>query len=278
MGDAHPITDTLGELWQIAESMGGVQSAIEGKDFSTAKDQAHHAATVTRRVRDRGGMLPDSAERIIQAAGGWWQKAAAAGKQARSGEQSSGRGRYGAFTTGRPTPGSGVTSVELSRSGSWKPGDFLDHHSDRSRSWAAENIRNGKNQRLQAYDFTFEKTDAGGAPVQGTAQGLPLMTPSDMRVFDVQKTFEGSGGYGKYIALEDVETGLRIQVNHLDSVGDFTKGQVLSGGTTFGTQGGSGTARYNYPTHVDIVGTEAAVELFVRSNQSGEFRTRIQQP
>ena len=61
--------------------------------------------------------------------------------------------------SGRPVDGAveGVTSTPLRGGGQWSPGDFLSHHSDRSHSWAANNIRNGANQDLQAYDFTFER-------------------------------------------------------------------------------------------------------------------------
>ena len=144
---------------------------------------------------------------------------------------------------------------------------------DRSNSSAAQRIRNGTNQDLQA-DFTFEQIDAQGNGIAGTAQGLPLITPWDSKVLDIQPTFQGSGGYGKFIALEDVETGMRFELHHLDSVGEFSIGQVIPGGTTIGTQGASGNQRYDFATHVDIVGTPESVEDFVRSNQSGKFRTQ----
>jgi len=44
----------------------------------------------------------------------------------------------------------------------------------------------------------------------------------------------------------------------------------------FGYQGGSGSVPGQYATHVDIVGTLPAVEEFVRSNQSGNFKTRVE--
>ena len=273
-GDPHPVTDTLGSLWQIAHAMGVTQEAVASSDFGRAKSQAHHAAETARALRARAAIVPEDAERIIAAAGGWWTRASQGEQsQPQGASQSSDRGRYGVFTTGRSRGGQ-VTSQELDRSGRWSTRDLLSHHSDRSNSWAANNIRNSKNQDLQAYDFTFERTDQSGAPIAGSAHGLPLMAPADMKVIDIHKAFEGSGGYGKFIALEDVETGLRIEVHHLDSVGDFRVGQILKGGTTIGTQGGSGNTRSAYATHVDIVGTEPAVEQFVRSNQGGTFRTR----
>ena len=182
--------------------------------------------------------------------------------------------RLGVWTTGRRGGYGGVTSEELPRSGNWDSDDFLNHHSDRSNSWAANNIRNGANQDLQAYDFTFEKLDSNGAPIPGTAQGLELTVPSDSKVLDIQHTYQGSGGYGKFIALEDIVTGARVSIHHLDSVGDFRKGQILKGGTVFGTQGASGNGRYDFATHIDIVGTEEAVSAFIRSNQEGNFKTR----
>ena len=187
-------------------------------------------------------------------------------------DQDTGRGRYAVYTTGKTS--SGIGSPELARDGSWTTANWLEHHSDRSNSSAAQRIRNGTNQDLQAYDFTFEQIDAQGNGIAGTAQGLPLITPWDSKVLDIQPTFQGSGGYGKFIALEDVETGMRFELHHLDSVGEFSIGQVIPGGTTIGTQGASGNQRYDFATHVDIVGTPESVEDFVRSNQSGQFRTQ----
>ncbi len=186
--------------------------------------------------------------------------------------------RSAAWTTGRPGGRGGVTSQPLDADGDWSATDFLEHHSDRSGSWAANNIRDGRNQDLDAYDFTFEALDEAGNAVEGSAQGLPLITPFDAKVHDIQSSYQGSGGYGRFIALEDMETGLRLSIHHLDTVGDFRKGQVLDGGTEFGTQGGSGNTRHQYATHVDVVGTQEAVEAFVRANQSGEFSTRVEEP
>ena len=184
---------------------------------------------------------------------------------------------YGAFTTGRAHPGAGVESRLLNQGGNWDTGDLLDHHSDRSRSWAAENIRNAKNQDLQAYDFTFERLDEQGRPIDGTAQGLPLYAPVDSKVIDVQLTPAGSGRYGCYVAMEYLDSGLRISVHHLESVEEgIAKGDQIKGGEVFGYQGGSGNVPGQYPTHVDIVGTIEAVEEFVRSNQSGDFKTRVE--
>ena len=203
-------------------------------------------------------------DRALRSAGGQ------AGRPA--GRRTTGR-KNAVWSTGRRGGRGGVTSTPLQGDGAWSAGDFLSHHADRSRSWAANNIRNAANQDLQAYDFTFERADASGRGVAGSARGLELVTPFDARVIDIQHTFQGSGGYGKFIALEDVETGRRISVHHLDSVRDLRKGQIIKGGTVFGTQGGSGNTRSQYAPHVDIVGTTAAVSDFVRANQTGEFRT-----
>lgn len=180
------------------------------------------------------------------------------------------------WTTGRPRPGAGVTSTELPRSG-WDGGDFLGHHTDRTRSPAADRVRAGRNvpyESIEAWDFTFEKADSRGKGVNGTAQGLPLRVHVDSKVADIQPSFQGSGGYGKFIILQELESGERIAIHHLDSVGDFRVGQALSAGTVFGTQGGSGNGRLDYATHVDVVGTRGVVERFVRANQSGRFQKR----
>ena len=190
-------------------------------------------------------------------------------------EQSSERGPTKAYTTGRRSAGASVQTVPLAQDGSWDQGDFLPHHADRANSWAANNIRDENNQDLNAWDFTFKNLDENGNEVAG-ARGVELILPWDAKVIDIQKTFEGSGNYGKYIAVEDVTSGLRFEVHHLDTVGDFQKGQELAGGTVIGTQGGSGNVRSQYAVHVDIVGTVEAVEQFVRANQSGKFTTKTQ--
>jgi len=165
----------------------------------------------------------------------------------------------------------------LEPKGDWDRGDVLGHHSDRSTSWAANNIRNAQNQDLQAYDFTFERLDAQGKPMSGTAQGLPLYVPVDARVIDVQLTPAGSGRYGCFVVMEYLDTQRRVSVHHLESVErGISKGTVLKGGAVFGYQGGSGNMPGEFPTHVDIVGTIEAVEAFVRSNQSGNFKTRVE--
>jgi len=189
--------------------------------------------------------------------------------------QNDGRGPRAAYTTGRPYPGAAVTSELLRQDGRWGGRDILPHHSDRSNSWAANNIRNGKNRSLQAYDFTFENMDRSGRPVAGSAHGLALIVPTDVKVMDVQRTPAGSGRYGCFVVMEYIESGLRVSVHHLASVEQYVRpGSTLSGGTVFGRQGGSGDRYKQFPTHVDIVGTEDAVYQFVRSNQSGDFRTK----
>ncbi len=191
--------------------------------------------------------------------------------------QSSNRQPYAAFTTGRAHPGAGVESRLLEAGGNWATSDFLAHHSDRSNSWAANNIRNGKNQDLQAYDFTFERTNEQGQAIDGTAQGLPLYVPVDSKVIDIQLTPAGSGRYGCFVVMEYLDSGLRVAVHHLASVErGIAKGDEIKGGTVFGYQGGSGNYAGQYPTHVDIVGTIEAVEEFVRTNQSGDFKTRVE--
>jgi len=191
--------------------------------------------------------------------------------------QQSDRAPYGAFTTGRAHPGAGVESRLLNQGGEWNTSNFLAHHSDRSTSWAAENIRNEKNQHLQAYDFTFERLDEQGKAIDGTAQGLPLYAPVDSKVIDVQLTPAGSGGYGCFVVMEYLDSKLRVSVHHLASVEEgIAIGDQIKGGEVFGYQGGSGTVPGQYATHVDIVGTIEAVEEFVRSNQSGNFKTRVE--
>jgi len=191
--------------------------------------------------------------------------------------QQSDRAPYAAFTTGRAHPGAGVESRLLNQGGEWNTNNFLAHHSDRSNSWAANNIRNEKNQHLQAYDFTFEHLDEQGKPIDGTAQGLPLYAPVDSKVIDIQLTPAGSGRYGCFIAMEYMDSKLRISVHHLASVEEgIAIGDQIKGGEVFGYQGGSGNVHGQYPTHVDIVGTIEAVEEFVRSNQSGNFKTRVE--
>ena len=94
---------------------------------------------------------------------------------------------------------------------------------------------------------------------------------------DVQYTPAGSGRYGCFVVMEYLDSGLRIAVHHLESVADgIAKGDEIKGGEVFGYQGGSGNVHAQYPTHVDIVGTIDAVEAFVRTNQSGDFKTRVE--
>ncbi len=244
-------------------------AAVASGKGEEAKEKAHAAANQARALRTSGALDAGTAQALIDRGGRIWTAGQALLSQ--SGGRRSSRGALGVWTTGR-SGGSGVTSRLLPRD--WDMNDTLAHHSDRSRSWAANNIRNATNQDLQAYDFTFEKLDSRGAPVAGSAKGVELIVPSDSKVIDIQTTYQGSGGYGRFIALEDVETGARLSIHHLDTVGDFRVGQVLRGGTIFGTHGGSGNSRSSYATHVDVVGTRGSVERFVRSNQEGTFRTR----
>lgn len=178
------------------------------------------------------------------------------------------------------TGGSG--SRELPTGGRFSPRDFLAHHHDRTNSDAADRVRAGTGtayESVDAYDFTFERQDRGGRGVEGTAFGLPLRVPTDARVLDVQATNAGSGGYGKFILLEYVDTKERVEIHHLAAVGNFKRGQLLSAGTVFGAQGGSGSrSNQDYAAHVDIVGTSHAVETFVRANATGKFRTNPRAP
>ena len=192
-------------------------------------------------------------------------------------QSSSLRDPYAAFTTGRAHPVAGVESRLLDQDGEWTKTNFLAHHSDRSTGWAANNIRDEQNEHLQAYDFTFERLDGRGRPIDGTAHGLPLYVPVDSKVYDVHYTPEGSGGYGCFVVLEYLDSGLRVAVHHLESVAEgIEKGGEIKGGEVFGYQGGSGRVPGQYATHVDIVGTVEAVETFVRTNQSGDFKTRVE--
>lgn len=277
-GQGDAMVGALGQLWQVADGLGDAQSRIRGGEAARAREDAHRAAEAARALL-ASGLLPSSdLQDFIRAAGGWWAQADRAARARREGDGDAGRGRYAVWTTGRRGGKGAVISEPLAADGSWDAGDFLTHHTDRSDSPAANRIRNARNQDLEAWDFTFEATDRAGRGIPESARGLELITPAEMRVLDIQTTYAGSGGYGRFIALEDTETGLRIEVHHLDTVGDFRVGQVLPGGTVIGTQGGSGETRDAYATHVDVVGTAEAVADFVRANQSGKFRTRATAP
>ncbi len=192
--------------------------------------------------------------------------------------RNAGRGEHAVYTTGWPYPGApNVTSPLLSQNGDWTTQDWLPHHEDRSNSWAANRIRGGPNQDLQAYDFTFESLDQNGTPVNGSAHGLALIAPTDAKIFDLERSMPASGGLGCFVVMEYIDSGLKVAVHHLASVApNIVKGGQIKGGTVFGYQGGSGKKPHVFPTHVDIIGTEAAVEMFVRSNQSGDFKTRVE--
>jgi len=267
------LTRAAGKVWTAADLMIKAVKSLEGGDRSAAKDAAHSCAETLRALRDVDLIPAESVENGIARAGSVWGQA---DQQEQSAQQTTGQAHDGraVWSTGRTSAGGGVTSRELNRDGGWTDQEFLQHHSDRSNSWAAGNIRNDKNRDLQAYDFTFERQSDRGDGIAGSAQGLELISPWDARVHDVNASFEQSGGYGKFIALEDVETGLRFEVHHLDTVADVARGGSLDGGEVIGTQGGSGYGRHDYATHVDIVGTAEAVEQFVRANQSGRFRSR----
>jgi predicted chitinase len=266
------LTRAAGEVWQAADDMVHAQAALQEGRARDAQEAAHKAANALRALRDEGLVDAAAVDPAVARAGRIWTQANALSQQnaETNGQAHSG---YAVWTTGRPGGRGGVTSRELNRNGDWDQNNWLSHHSDRSSSWAANNIRNGKNQDLQAYDFTFERQNARGEGIAGSAQGLELISPWDAKVHDVNPHFYGSGGYGKFIALEDLETGLRFEVHHLDSVADVRRGETLDGGDVIGTQGASGSSRYDYATHVDIVGTPEAVEQFVRANQSGRFKS-----
>ena len=187
-------------------------------------------------------------------------------------------GPYAAWATG------GGSSL-LPQSGDWGEGQLREHHTDRTVSAAADRVRAGRDipyGSVEAYDFTFEKLDSAGNAVPFSGLGLPLMAPTRCRVLDIQKTFRGSGGYGKFILLEYLDgklAGERVEIHHLHTVEDLNKGQVLEGGTVFGTQGGSGSTGPNdFPVHIDIVGTPAAVVHFTKSNQTGTFHSESRAP
>ena len=274
--DSDAYTDAAGLVWKAADQMVRAQRAFEAGDAQQARDAAHEAAETLRAIRDGGLVSASIVERAIGRAGGLWSRA-----ESLQGQQGDTNGQahdgYAVWTTGRVGGRGGVTSQELDRDGNWTRDDWLEHHSDRRDSWAARNIRNSKNQDLQAYDFTFEKQNARGEAIPGTAQGLDLISPWDAKVHDVNHSLAQSGGYGKFIALEDLETGLRFEVHHMDSVADVRRGGTVNGGDVIGTQGASGRGRYSFATHVDIVGTAEAVEQFVRANQSGRFKSNKRQ-
>jgi hypothetical protein len=269
------LTRAAGRLWTAADLLIKATAALESGDTKAAQDAAHRAADALREARDGGALDAAALDAGIGRAGAIWTQA---GSQQEEQGATTGQahGGHAVWTTGRPGGRGGVTSRQLNRDGNWSRDQWLTHHSDRSNSWAARNIRNAKNQDVQAWDFTFEKKNQRGEGIAGSAQGLELISPWDAKVHDVQHTYAGSGGYGRFIALEDVETGLRFEVHHLDTVADVRKGQLMDGGSVIGTQGASGSGRYSFATHVDIVGTMEAVEQFVRANQSGRFRSKKQ--
>ncbi len=61
----------------------------------------------------------------------------------------------------------------------------------------------------------------------------------------------------------------------LDPVGGLSVGKVLYSETVIGTQSASGSTCGQYATQFDVVGTQAAVEQFVRANHPGESRRRV---
>lgn len=266
------LTLAAGRIWTAADRMVRAALALDGRDAKAAQDAAHESAETLRSLRDEGLVPAEAVEPAIARAGRIWTQADTLGQQSTETNGQAHAG-YTVWTTGRPGGSGAVTSRELNRDGAWDSNSWLDHHSDRSDSWAAGNIRNDKNQDLQAYDFTFERQNARGEGIAGSAQGLELISPWDARVHDVNASFAQSGGYGKFIALEDLQTGLRFEVHHLDTVADVRRGGTLDGGDVIGTQGASGRGRYDFATHVDIVGTAESVEQFVRANQTGRFRS-----
>jgi hypothetical protein len=252
------------------------ETSLKRRDADGARESARGAVEILEGLRDEGLVPAEAVEAAIARAAQIGSQADTLGEQDQDATGQAHDG-YTVWTTGRPGGRGGVTSRELDGGGNWSQDNWLTHHSDRADSWAARNIRNDKNRDLQAYDFTFERQNAQGEAIPGSAQGLELFSPWDAKVHDVNPTLAGSGGYGKFIALEDLETGLRFEVHHMDSVADVRIGETLSAGDLIGTQGASGRERFSFATHVDIVGTAEAVEQFVRVNQSGRFRSSKRQ-
>lgn len=268
------VPNWAGWIWQTAQAFTDTQEARAEQEWSTVKSRAHHAAEKTRALNSVQVIDSNDAQSVESMAGGYWNEADQAQKQQEesSGTQQGAVGPYAVWTTGGG-------SVELPRD-NWGAEDLRPHHSDRTNSGAAHRVRAGSTavpyHSVDAYDLTFEKIDSQGKGIAGTAHGLPLMVPVRSLVVDIQKTFHGSGGYGKFILIEYLEgdlIGQRVEIHHLDTVEDFRIGQEISGGAVFGTQGASGSTRFGYATHVDIVGTAEAVVLFAKANQSGEFQT-----
>jgi muramidase (phage lysozyme) len=274
-----------GLVWQTSDALTRARAGLERQAWRQVKDESHRAAERARELSAAKQVNPATADRVIQAAGGYWTKASNAEKQAettRSGTPGALEGK--AETAPRAVWTTGGGSSLLPQNGKWDQGDFRTHHSDRTSSYAADQVRAGRNipyDSVDAYDFTFESLDGSGRAVEGSAQGLPLIIPVKSRVLDIQPTFQGSGGSGKFILLEYVEgdlAGERVSIHHLDTVKAYAKGQLVPGGAVFGTQGSSGERQFDYAAHVDIVGTAPAVERFVRANQSGKFETTETSP
>ena len=279
-GEAN-IPDWAGWIWQTSKSLDDAQQSLAQEEWSNVQSTASNAAQRTRDLKEAAVVDEKDAQSVESAAGGYWSKANQAQQAAQSTnesqqattEQRGKAGPYAVWTTG------GGSSL-LPR-GNWGAKDLRDHHSDRRNSGAAHRVRASSTRvdynSVNAYDFTFEKMNSNGQAIAGSAHGLPLMVPVRSLVVDIQKTFQGSGGYGKFILLEYLEgdfVGQRVEIHHLDTVGDFRIGHELPAGMVFGTQGASGNSRFGYDTHVDIVGTAEAVVLFAKTNQSGNFKTQ----
>ena len=156
-------------------------------------------------------------------------------------------------------------------------------------NWGAENLRPHHSNRtnpgvdtvfergLQQFPITrrrirsdLEKIDSQGKGIAGTAHGLPLMVPVRSLVVDIQKTFHGSGGYGKFILIEYLEGDLIDKESRSppDTVEDFRPGKKYWRSRRE-HRARPGVLVLDMPPY-DIVGTAECSLCSLQANQSGD--------
>lgn len=80
-GDPADVTTALGQVWQVGDSLSRAQRSLTSGDHGTAKTAAHNAAQQARALLASGAITKENADRIIQAAGGWWSTADKASRE-----------------------------------------------------------------------------------------------------------------------------------------------------------------------------------------------------